>query len=162
MKKTRIISAFPASGKTHLYESGFDGTVIIDSDSSRFSWLLDENDNQTKERNPEFPSNYMEHIRSQIGLVDYILVSSHIDVRKALDESDFAWSFVFPDKSLMLEWVGRCYVRGNNKQFIDCLIANWDKWLSNPHDHDPIGVSWLRSGEYLADHMRFIETLIYN
>jgi len=162
MKKTRIISAFPASGKTHLFNNGFDGKVIIDSDSSKFSWVLDGEGIPTQERNPAFPANYIEHIKGQIGLVDYILVSSHIDVRKALGESGLAWCYVLPCESLKLEWVGRCYVRGSSKQFIDCLISNWDDWVSRSHEHDPRGVSLLNSGDHLVDCMRFIETLIYN
>ena len=53
MRKTFIISAFPACGKTcavkYLSERGVD---VLDSDSSKFSWITDENGN--KVRNPRF------------------------------------------------------------------------------------------------------------
>lgn len=157
MKQTRIISAFPACGKTHLFDNGYEDKVIIDSDSSKFSWLAD-----GKTRDPDFPKNYMEHIKANIGEVDYILVSSHIDVRKALDENGLCWCFVVPDKSLMLEWVGRCYIRGSNEGFISAMINNWNDWTGNLSDPMPNGKATLTSGEYLTDKMFFIETLVYN
>ena len=157
MKQTRIISAFPACGKTHLFNNGYEDKVIIDSDSSLFSWLED-----GKTRNPDFPNNYIEHIKENIGKVDYILVSSHIDVRWALDKNDLCWAFVVPHRNLMFEWVGRCYIRGSSKEFIKVMINNWDNWCDLINGPMPNGLCKLSSGEYLSDKMRFIETLTYN
>jgi len=157
MKKTRIISAFPACGKTYLFDRGYEDRVIIDSDSSGFSWLED-----GKTRNPDFPENYINHIKSNIGKVDCILVSSHIAIREALDKSGLAWGLVLPRKSLMLEWVGRCYIRGDDESFIKVLIDNWDNWTNVNNDPMPNGTALLSSGEYLRDKMYFLETLTYN
>ena len=63
--KTKIISAFPGVGKTYYHERNKE--ISIDSDSSHFSWVKDENGNNTKERNPEFPNNYINHIKENIG-----------------------------------------------------------------------------------------------
>ena len=157
MIKTKIISAFPACGKTYMFNNGYEDKAILDSDSIKFSWLAD-----GKTRNPDFPANYIEHIKSNIGKVDYILVSSHIDVRKALEEAGLYWCFVVPDESLMLEWVGRCYVRGNDEGFIKAMIDNWSDWTGNLSDPMPSGKVTLSSGEYLKDKMFFIETTTYN
>ena len=58
---TKIFSVFPACGKTYLYEHQDEyGLKILDSDSSQFSWTL------TRDgmiRNPDFPKNYIEHIK---------------------------------------------------------------------------------------------------
>ena len=60
--KTRIISAFPACGKTYCYQNlQNDYKGILDSDSSDFSWVKDKDGNNTKERNPDFPNNYIQH-----------------------------------------------------------------------------------------------------
>ena len=59
--KTKIISAFPGVGKTYFHERN--KRISIDSDSSHFSWVKDENGNNTKERNPEFQNNYINHIK---------------------------------------------------------------------------------------------------
>jgi hypothetical protein len=80
--KTKIISAFPGVGKS-VYHSKYPD-ITLDSDSSNFSWIKDDNGNNTEERNPDFPKNYIEHIKSNIGKYKYIFVSSHKEVRNAL------------------------------------------------------------------------------
>jgi predicted nucleotidyltransferase len=82
--KTRIISAFPGTGKTYFYNKNKETTM--DSDSSQFSGVKDQNGNNTKERNPNFPKNYIEHIKENIGKYEFILVSSHKEVRNALKD----------------------------------------------------------------------------
>lgn len=156
-KKTIIISAFPACGKTHMFESGYENSVILDSDSSKYSWL---DDGVT--RNPNFIDDYINHIKSNIGKVDYILVSSHIDVRNALEKNNLCWAYVVPSKGMLNEWVGRCYRRGNKAVFIDLLINNWDDWVNLHSGPMPNASATLKPNEYLSDHMRFIETTTYN
>ena len=74
---TRIISAFPGTGKTYFHTHK-GPLATADSDSSHFSWI------SKGVRHPEFPANYIEHINDLMGKVDYIFVSSHQDVRNAL------------------------------------------------------------------------------
>lgn len=162
MKNTRIISAFPACGKTFMTEKGYEDAVILDSDSSKFNWVLDENGEQTTTRNPDFPANYIEHIKENIGKVDYIFISSHSEVRKAIDDSDFAWCCVNPSEKLMTEWVGRCYLRGNSEGFIKAMVSNWKAWTQLDLSLSPCGHVILESGEYILDKMYFIENLTYN
>ena len=108
--------------------------------------------------NPEFPENYIDYIKSKIGKVDYILVSSHISVREALDKAGLSWVFVKPDKSLRDEYIGRCYMRGDDEIFIKALVDNWDEWVGGAcSDPMPNGLVTLSCGEYLMDHMHFIE-----
>ena len=137
---TKIYSIFPACGKTWLYEHQEDYDLkILDSDSSQFSWVytnIDENGNTIrgvrKIRNPDFPNNYINHIKENIGKYDYIFVSSHATVRKALDENKIDFTIVYPEQSCKAEWVGRCYIREMN--FEDgCSTAvmydNFDDWI---------------------------------
>ena len=70
MKKTKIVSAFPACGKSYIFEN-MKHVDCVDSDSSKFSWVLDEHGKSTGVRNPDFPNNYKEHIDSLIGEVDF-------------------------------------------------------------------------------------------
>ena len=100
----RIISAFPACGKTTYYkewskyspenvwrtrnngEDAYDesgnpvGFKILDSDSSEFSWVKDENGNNTSIRDPEFPQNYIDHIKEKtlekVVRVEYSMVET--------------------------------------------------------------------------------------
>ena len=47
---------------------------ILDSDSSVFSWLYDPYTlKKTDRRNPEFPNNYIEHIKNKMNTEDIML-----------------------------------------------------------------------------------------
>lgn len=151
MKKTRVISAFPACGKTFACEY-FKNKVILDSDSSQFSWVY--TDNNEKIRNPDFPDNYISHIKYNIGTADYILVSSHQNVREALKAANIKFMLVYPNKKLLHEWVGRCYLRKNNGFSIDLLVEKWDEWIAQckeESEENGIFSYELSSGEYLSD-----------
>ena len=164
---TKIISAFPACGKTYAFEKlNQKGYTILDSDSSKFSWVerryteyelqkLKEEWNSTscllsseqyidlirydkrKIRNPKFPNNYIQHIKENIGKVDYIFVSSHKEVRDALNSNNIFFTLIYPDRSMKAEWIGRCFLRGSGEKFCQMLADNWDKWIdeikSNEH-----------------------------
>lgn len=161
MKKTRIISAFPACGKSYIFEN-MKFIDCVDSDSSKFSWVLDENGNSTGVRNPEFPDNYKQHIVSLIGKVDYIFVSSHKEVRDMLNEADLCWVSVMPSSELKNEWVGRCFTRGNTEGFCKLIQNNWESWVCNNKNEGAVGWVTLKSNEYLSNHMDFISTTTSN
>src|SRR5574344_1219437 len=86
--KAAVLSVYPATGKsffTRKYE--FNNIKILDSDSSKYIWLYDDNNKKTTERNPEFPTNYIQHIKDNLDTADIIFVSSHKSVRDALVEA---------------------------------------------------------------------------
>ena len=125
--KTIVIAAFPGMGKT-FYKNNCNGFTVSDSDSGQFSWTIDEEGN--KVRNPEFPNNYIEHIKSLIGKVDFIFVSTHEPVLKALIENGIYFFLLYPsieDKSMMLE---RYYERGSDKKLIETIDDNYEKWIT--------------------------------
>ena len=164
MKDTIVLSCFPLVGKSYLYDHQKElGLTILDSDSSSFSWtkrrrteeeldeLKKEWDNQghalsgekyleliknrlINVRNPEFPNNYIAHIKENIGKVDIILVSSHENVRKALQEGGIKYRLVYPSHLMKFEWIGRSWVRENtDKQGFTTklLYAKWDEWIES-------------------------------
>ena len=107
-----------------------------------------------KERNPNFPNNYIEHIKENIGKVDYIFVSSHLVVRQALESTGIKYFTIYPEIDLLDEWVGRMYRRGNDKSFIDFQIKHWNEFV-NGIDAEPHGksVRRLKSGQHIIDAM---------
>jgi len=129
-KPTIIVSAFPACRKSNMFNN-YNGKpyTMLDSDSSQFSWIKDDNGNNTKERNPNFPDNYIKHIKDNIGKVDVIFVSSHDIVRKALNENKINFFMVYPDKSMKDEWIRRFRERGNDELFIKFISYNWDSFI---------------------------------
>ena len=134
-----IISAFPACGKSTFYnkfstfakepeEPLFD---ILDSDSSLFSWVYDGLGNKSNVRNPEFPNNYIRHIKENMDKVDIIFVSSHKSVRDALQEEGIPYYLVYPKKELLAEWIQRFEERGNDPEFIKFQENNWDNFIDD-------------------------------
>lgn len=192
MKNTKVIAAFPACGKSYCFDRNED-YIILDSDSSKFSWLYRKRteeelkdamrawqatphllsptgyvetirNEEIKVRNPDFPKNYIEHIKENIGKVDYIFVSTHEEVRKALADADIDFILVFPKQSLRAEWVGRCFIRGSGENFCKMIADNWDTWMSQMWDEVICNKRrhyTLSSDEYLSDIIEDIDKVAY-
>jgi hypothetical protein len=151
----KIISAFPACGKSTYYKEWSQyseeniwrkrvngeqvynnmglpvGEKILDSDSSLFSWIYDENGNKTNERNPDFPNNYIRHIKKHMETDDIIFVSSHKVVRDALKENDIPYILIYPSINMKDEWIRRFKERGNDKSFIEFQKDHWDEFITD-------------------------------
>jgi hypothetical protein len=191
MRNTKVIAAFPACGKSYCFDRNED-YIILDSDSSKFSWmfrkrtreelrtakkkweavphLLDGDgyiekikNEEIKVRNPDFPKNYIEHIKENIGKVDYIFVSTHEEVRQALTEAGIDFILVFPKQSLRAEWVGRCFLRGSGEKFCQLIADQWDTWMSQMWDEAICNKRKhyvLSSDEYLSDIFEDIDRVV--
>ena len=138
MSRAFVVSAFPGCGKSTFYrensiysETSNGKLKILDSDSSLFSWIYDENGNKTDVRDPEFPNNYISHIKAHIESEDIIFVSSHKIVREALEREGIPYIMVYPDKSLKEEWIKRFRDRGNDEAFIKFQEDHWDEFLDD-------------------------------
>jgi hypothetical protein len=146
-----VISAFPACGKSWIFKNKENANaIILDSDSSEFSWII--NEDGTKERNPQFPDNYITHIKDNIGKADIIFVSSHLKVREAMANANIEYVTVYPDAGLKEEWLGRCFCRGNDISFLNFQRDNWDNFMKSisdePHGD---GLYRLSAGQHLSD-----------
>ena len=128
-KKTIVVSAFPACGKSYMYEN-FNGNpyTMLDSDSSKFSWIY-EDGLKTDKRNPNFIEDYITHIKENIGKVDVIFVSSHTEVRKALRDNNIRYFIVHPSLSMKDEMIRRMKERGNDEKFIEFQEKNFEKFI---------------------------------
>lgn len=152
--RAKIISAFPACGKStyyknwsqyspenvwrkknngeQVYRTGTNepcGDRILDSDSSLFSWIYDENGNKTDQRNPDFPNNYIQHIKEHMDTEDIIFVSSHKVVRDALKSEGIPYILIYPERNMKDEWMRRFRERGNSEAFIKFQDDNWDTFI---------------------------------
>lgn len=147
IKNTLVISAYPCCGKTYAFEHYQEVYSILDSDSSNFSWIYKDGE---KVRNPDFPNNYIEHIKENLGKVDVIFVSSHLQVREAMAEADIPYITVYPKHHLLNEWVGRMYRRGSTDEFIKFQIVHWHDFMWNiPFEPHGIGVHFLGVNQYI-------------
>jgi len=126
--KTIVIAAFPGMGKTY-YKNNCNGFTVADSDSSQFSWTIDEEGN--KIRNSEFPNNYIEHIKSLIGKVDFIFVSTYEVVLKALIENDIYFFLLYPTLENKTVMMNKYYERGSDEALIKVINDKYDEWVIN-------------------------------
>jgi hypothetical protein len=136
LSNTLVVSAFPGCGKTHLFNTS--DKVILDSDSSKFD-------------KTNFPQNYIQHIEYNIGKCDIILVSSHLDVRKALSESLINYTLIYPEIELKKEYIDRYIKRGSPQSFIDLLNNNWENWINEMDNQIGCEKIKLKKGEFLSD-----------
>jgi hypothetical protein len=144
--KTRIISGFPGVGKSTLF--GQPGNLtVLDSDSSKFSWANEAG----RIRHPEWPTNYIDHIRENQGRVDMILVSSHDVVRNALVEAGIEFELVYPGPDMKDEYIKRYVDRGNNPAFVKLLEANYETWIAELARQPGCIQRPLGPGQYLSD-----------
>lgn len=135
--KTMVIAAFPGCGKSYTVAheaEKFNG--VLDSDSSQFSWIKDKDGKNTEKRNPDFPNNYIKHIKDNIGKVEVIFVSSHKEVRDALKKEGIEYFLVYPNSFQKQDYIKRYKNRGNPQSFIDLLNSNWDLWIEECEEED--------------------------
>lgn len=100
--------------------------TTLDSDSSSFSWI--EVDGH-KIRNTEFPNNYIQHIKENIGKYEFIFVSSHEEVRKALVKNCIFFYLMYPNITEKEMYIQRYKERGSSDEFINLISENWEKWI---------------------------------
>src|SRR5574344_265312 len=155
MRTAKIISAFPGCGKSYYYREWSQyspenvwrkenngeqvynniglpcGDKIIDSDSSLFSWIYDENGNKTDVRNPDFPNNYIQHIKDHLHTEDIIFVSSHKVVREALEKEGIKYILIYPEKDMKEKFIRRFKKRGNDEKFIKFQEEHWDEFITD-------------------------------
>lgn len=123
--RTKIISAFPGTGKTYFYNNNKD--ICIDIDSSNFSWIADADGK--KVRSTEFPQNYIDRIKENIGKYEFILVSSHKVVREALFDNCLFYYLVFPYLDRKEVFIINYRNRGDDENFIKLVSNNWNCWI---------------------------------
>ena len=178
MRTAKVISAFPGCGKSYYYkewsqyspenvwrernngEQVFDrygnpvGDKILDSDSSLFSWIYDENGNKTDVRNPDFPNNYIQYIKDHLHTEDIIFVSSHKIVREALEKEGIKYILIYPEIDMKDVWMDRFKKRGNDDKFIKFQEEHWDEFITDMDNEtfpDKITLNWMKIGyEYIS------------
>jgi hypothetical protein len=130
--KTKIYASFCGTGKTHL----------CDSNHVEFEcWKYQDGD---------FPNNYVNDIKSQIGKVDYIFISTNPVSLKRLNEIGIEINLVYPKLYLKNEYLKRYKERGSTEEFINMLDENWHDWISELHEQTYCNQIELESGQYLS------------
>jgi adenylate kinase family enzyme len=141
-----LICGFPGVGKSTLVSSP-DNYTLLDSDSSSFSW----SNRAKRERNADWPQNYLNNINANRFGADGILISSHKEVRDALVKAGMKFALVYPSLAMRDEYLGRYIARGNDPQFVELLKANYDTWIRELMVQEGCDHVVLQPGQYLSD-----------
>jgi len=136
-KDTLVLSAFPGCGKSHYFRENTD-KIVLDSDSSKFD-------------KSDFPRNYIQHIKENIGKVDIIMVSSHKEVREALVDNGIQFTLVYPDISIKDEYIQRYIDRNSPESFINLLTKNWELWIEELENQTNCHRIKLKENQYISD-----------
>jgi len=168
--KTLIISAFPACGKTYLFNNQNDLEFNTMYGKKRFSFL--DSDSGRFSKHAGWEKEYVNHIEANIGQVDFIFVSQHEEVLRELQTRSVPFIVVAPEsgefydkkereKIHMLtkqQWFGRFVLRDNThisdmNAWLKTLSDNYDKWISVEHltKHNPVAFFALTAQQYLSD-----------
>lgn len=139
---SRLISAFPATGKTYLAVRRHD---VADSDSSAFSWL------SPGHRHPDWPHNYLRHIKAELSQGRTVLVSTHEQVRGLLEDEELPFTLVYPASAHRVEYLVRMAKRGSPLPLIQLVDAHWNEWIAQMHEQACAARVVLGSGQYLWD-----------
>ena len=138
-----IISGFPGIGKSYFAENS--ELLVKDSDSSKFSWK------EKGVRDPDFPNNYIEHIKANVCLYDVILISSHHEVRQALQQNMMEYVLIYPHRSCKQEYIDRYSKRGSPESFLKLLDEQWDTFIDQMFSDKTSRKYILTSGRFLSD-----------
>ena len=118
-----LVSAFPGMGKTYAFNILRKKIKVLDSDSSKF----DKNN---------FPKNYIEHIKEKITDNDIIFISSHKEVRDALEMENIDFDLFYPSKDRRNEFLENYVARRSPRELIMKIDENWEKWIDEIEDND--------------------------
>ncbi len=131
--KTIIISGFPGVGKSTLVKNNKQYR-ILDLDSNNYEDFYD----------------YIEDAKKAYHskLYDFILVSTHEDVRILLKESDLDYLCIVPDRNSKLDYIKNYINRGDNEIFVQRIMESWHQYLDT---FDSINTIILGKGTYLPD-----------
>lgn len=150
-KMARVICGYPGIGKSWLTTNHSD-LKVLDSDSSKFSWIYDGFGNKTGQRNPNFVEGYIAHIKENLFFAYIICVSTHLNIREALEREHIDFVTVYPDIKEKEAFLRRYKERGSSELFIADQAANWEARIGNI-ENEPHGskLIFLKANQNLAD-----------
>ena len=114
------VCGFPGVGKSTAFNSE-KKYKVSDSDSSLFD-------------KSQFPSNYIQHIKQQQEIMDFVMVSTHKVVRDALILEDIPFYLVSPTYSLKDVFIQRYIDRGSPEPFIQLMKDNFERFVDECFD----------------------------
>ena len=138
--KTKIISSFPGTGKSHLCRTLNGQAIEIEC------WEYNKSN--------DFPKNIVNDIKKQIGEVEYIFISTNNIVLDELISLGIEFNVFYPTADQKEDYLKRYAdfkTRGVAYDFIGVMYVHWDDWLKEVSKYNGI---ILKKGEYLSDKIK--------
>lgn len=126
--KSLVICGFPGIGKSYYHQTAQREFTTSDADVSSYSRTTI---GRTKVPNPDFPLNYIEHIRNNAGVVDLIFVSTNWHVRSAMEANKIPYVLVFPEPAAEAEYLSLYESRGSRPDFIKMMRQTFKGSVEN-------------------------------
>lgn len=134
MKKPLIIAGFAGVGKTTLANKYKN---VIDLESSIYKWdntgiediPVEARKGTKREKNKEWPNNYILEIKKQSLYYDIILVWIHPDALEIYEKNKIDYVLCYPTKQSIEIYKQRYKNRGNNKEYIEKVMNTYDMHL---------------------------------
>ena len=160
MNKTIIISGFPGIGKSYFAKNSSADLKILDLESSDYHYRRDPFGigGPVKLEDGEWIGRYADAICEakefgdpEAGYYDYILISSHREIRDELRARGVDFIVVIPEGRLRNEYMRRFLSRGSSMEFMKKLYEKWPEWICDILDHETLPIISIGKDEYLSD-----------
>ncbi|MBQ8156668.1 NUDIX hydrolase [Candidatus Saccharibacteria bacterium] len=156
---TKIFAVFGCLGKTTFTNKYPELSLDIESSPYEYIYNGDIRDIEkfkgtpNREKNPDFPHNYIKAIKQNIGKYPFIFIVQAKSVMRALDKEGIRYSVMYPTKSKVPQLLADAKARGNIDAYIQRLqqILATDSDLmtiKNTLDYDEL--IFLKHGEYVT------------
>lgn len=166
MKRTLIISAFSACGKTYLFDN--QDTLLFKNFEEKIHYSFLDSDSSQFAKYDGWEKEYVDRIEREIGTVDFIFVTQHSVVLEELKKRQLPFVMIFPnniygtekEKQLIKnQWFGRIILRDNSfinedfDQWFEHLKEKYDTWINEAtiNKYRPISFFVLNADQYLSD-----------
>ncbi len=104
------------------------------------------NKGKLKNKNPEWPENYIEFIKKQNTKDQIVLISAQPEILNMLGQQGIPFKTITPDVSTKNQIMERYEIRGNNKEFINMMSSNFEKFITS-----------MDTNAYASDHLKLKE-----
>lgn len=163
MVGTKIFAVFGCLGKTMFANRYPD--LALDIESSPYEYYYDGDLRDIEKfkgkveriRNPDFPQNYVEMIKKNIGEYPLIFIVQSKEVMRILDAEGIHYSVVYPDKSKIEQLLNDAKNRGNITRYVERLeniLENDEDLLQIQNTLKFDELIFLRENEYLSDFLQ--------
>lgn len=160
-KHIRVISAFAGMGKTTLANTYSETFCDIDPAEHKFiltkeqqALPVEQQKALVRERNPEWPLNYLADIKQKVASGKVVLISQHREILALLRQANISFVFVTPTHDSKSEYINRWQNRGNSEVYIQKRLRDFDEdidyCLSTGEPH-----LFLQDNQYLTDIAHF-------